>query len=158
MPRQIKGLPWPDKATTIMAFLTASAFFLIFISFMSVPTKESNENIIYGHLNTSQITELHNKTYLRVYYSEFCPACANQLPVLVEIAENGTIIEMLEVSRETEATERDSVMVTPTIFIINGPNYVRIDGFASLEEIGSATEKVRDKSNHMEDSYGSQSN
>jgi thiol-disulfide isomerase/thioredoxin len=144
-----------DKGTIILAFLAAGAFFLIFVSVMEVPEETTNENMVYGPLNTTQLTEVYNTTRLRVYYSELCPACAKEIPILVEVAKNGTVVEMIEVSQNPEETQKDSIEVTPTLFVINGPNYLRIDGFADLENITDAMEKVRDKSKLMEESYGS---
>ncbi len=141
-----EGKPLGLDKNIIMAFFAASAFFLLFLSVMNVSEEKTNKNIYYGSFNTSQTLELYNTTYIKVYYSQLCPACAKELPILEELAEKGTIIEMIEVNEEPEAAEKDSVAVTPTIFIINGPDYQRIDGFATLDELGEAIWMVSNKS------------
>ena len=143
------GLKKPEKGTMIMAFFAAVAFFLLFLSVVSTPQRYEHENLHYGSFNTTELAKVHNITYLKVYYSELCTACAKQLPILEELAVKGTLIELIEVNQEPETAIRDSIMVTPTIFAINGPNYLRIDGFADLTQIQEAMEKVRDKSKVM---------
>lgn len=129
-----------------MGLIASAVFFVLFISVVSAPDYLPHPNIQYGSLNTSQLAGLNGQTYLKVYYSELCTVCSQQMPILEGFAGNGTRIIMIEVNQEPDTAQRDEVTTTPTIFVIDGASYERLEGLASSEELQNAIEMVRNKS------------
>ena len=141
-----KSRPLGIDSSIIMGALAAAAFFILFISMMTAAPQEPHANMRYGVFNTTEILDLYNTTYLKVYYSDFCPACATELPILQGLADNGTLIEMIEINQQPDAAQADSVIVTPTIFVIDGPAFQRLEGFTTADAILKTMGMVRDKS------------
>lgn len=133
-----------EKGDVIVAFFFAVAVFIIFISFMGEASVPEHPNIYQGVLNSSARLELSNSTYLRVFFSQACPICRKELPVLENLAEKGLFIELIDVYKYPEIAISDNVTGTPTLLLIGPEGLYRWEGFTPEDEIW---ERVSHKSN-----------
>lgn len=130
-----------EKGDILVALVMALALLIIFISFMAEVEIPEHSHIYQGMLNTTQLYELSNSTYLKVYFSRSCPACKKQIPVLIELADEGVFIQLIDVYEFTDSAVADNISVTPTMFVISPRNMTRIEGFVSREDLDKRLEE-----------------
>ena len=133
-----------DREDIIVAFFLAAAIFIIIISFVGESSIPEHPNIHLGVMNSSMRSGLSNSTYLRVFFSNGCPACRKQMPVLETLAEKGLFIELVDVYKYPELAIAEDISGTPALILIGPQGVQKWDGFTLEEEIW---ERVTNKSN-----------